>query len=530
MIDKRVNLKLHSYWEALALFLVFFLVSTVVQAQQANRQETPEVKEYVDVVNVEMLVRAMRKGKPVAGLKQTDFRLYENGKILPITSFTEVRRKIGTRENLELEVQEVKGKPKTERFFILYFWITDKTVNYNEPLDYFFSRVYKEGDLVLLVAQNGAFKISSREQIDKGRKWLDQAVSKMAYQVRASFKSLERALDQTFENYLTLLQQTEVRQDEIDQAVRSIVQTFDAFWKSYRYQYLDGNLKQLTALADSLKTIPLQKWGLVFFQENRVPFFDLLQVESKTTMAGGFSSARLIKELRKIRRTIKLPIAARRHINKVQQAFIRANATFHMMIPDTKNNDREYNELVTLENSYSQWQESFKKISRGTGGDIITGNTLKTSLRSLVDREDVYYRLTYSPRNIKKNKRKVKIKTRAKKVKLFHMTRVNIVKPKNIQLADVSVKDSILSLTLKHYLVVGLGVERVGDIQLVISAVNKQGETMKFSKNLALKGDESTISMKLKMPANGTYRMLITAKDNLSALITEHAFSFNHGS
>ncbi|HEX7501912.1 MAG TPA: hypothetical protein VF451_00710, partial [Acidobacteriota bacterium] len=52
----------------LPLLIVFFFADSIFSQQEVER-------EYVRVVNVEMLVRVMKDGRPLAGLKKGDFTL-----------------------------------------------------------------------------------------------------------------------------------------------------------------------------------------------------------------------------------------------------------------------------------------------------------------------------------------------------------------------------------------------------------------------------------------------------------------------
>ncbi|MCK4942314.1 MAG: hypothetical protein KAS65_01995 [Candidatus Aminicenantes bacterium] len=61
--------------------LHFFILSIILFPLLATAQEDQDmIREEVRVVNVEVPVRVVYKGKPVANLKRSDFKLYESGK------------------------------------------------------------------------------------------------------------------------------------------------------------------------------------------------------------------------------------------------------------------------------------------------------------------------------------------------------------------------------------------------------------------------------------------------------------------
>ena len=60
----------------LHLVILFMALSTPMVLAQ---QDQDTIREEVRVVNIEVPVRVMLKGKAVANLNKTDFKLYENG-------------------------------------------------------------------------------------------------------------------------------------------------------------------------------------------------------------------------------------------------------------------------------------------------------------------------------------------------------------------------------------------------------------------------------------------------------------------
>jgi hypothetical protein len=72
------------------VFILLIVVSVTVPvfAQQEQQQE------YVQVVNVEMILRVLKDGSPVGGLKKNDFALYEDGEKSEINGFFEIHRRI----------------------------------------------------------------------------------------------------------------------------------------------------------------------------------------------------------------------------------------------------------------------------------------------------------------------------------------------------------------------------------------------------------------------------------------------------
>ena len=136
----------------ISLCIAIFSLAVFLFSQQAVERE------YVQVLNIEMLVRVMKDGRPLAGLKKGDFTLLENGRKQDINGFVEVHRSIAPAEAKEKPLAEQKQRPG--RLFLLFFWIHDPRISVDEVLSYFFNSIYRDGDRVILADQRQSLAIS----------------------------------------------------------------------------------------------------------------------------------------------------------------------------------------------------------------------------------------------------------------------------------------------------------------------------------------------------------------------------------
>ncbi len=436
----------HSYKSVPWILTLFiFLTLAALYSQQPQEepkkqetQESPTIKEYVEVINVEMIVRALHKGQPVGGLKKSDFVLMEDGKELEITSFIEVRRKIGKKaavtdsKDSSADMQGQAVKPPKKRFFLLYFWLAERDIKYIESLNYFFDKVYKEGDTALLVNKNKAFQIRNRGEIAAAVKKLEHEINISSDHLKQWMKTTARKLQRTFDRYTEALERVDINEmgEEMLDTHRNVIKyTFDSSWQEYRYRYLTSDTNRLMALADALKDLKMEKWGLVFYQHNIFPTYNKNRMNLIMARADWKEKSKMVKMLDPIDLRIKRPPASLFHIKRVQQAFIRANATFHLLLPEMRTKFDVTARSLVLNDVYSDWKEAFRQISQATGGEVIGGNHLKKSMQKVVEREDIYYRLTYEPRNVQNEKRNIAIKTKKKGFKIFHVSRVKVASP-----------------------------------------------------------------------------------------------------
>ncbi len=503
------------------IFLLFLLSMTNYTLRSGGEtEEKPDAKEFVDVVNVEMTVRALKKGRPVSGLTASDFRMTENGKPINITGFFEVHRKIGQREDIQLEEGDDIRAPRKKRLFLFYFWVQEKRVKYRESLDYFFNNIYQEGDRVIFAHKNRAIQISKPEDIDPAMISLDRLIQSASDEWRRWVEMAAQSQQNKLDAILRELSRNPPDWQQIRRMMDILYADLQANWREYRYKYLTSNSKKLMDLAATLKKIPFEKWGIVIYQPTPFP---LLDVEKLKALGANI----LVPGIRKFYIQSKVPPFGKQRVLPLQQAFISANATFHMLVPGYETNLEAHTPDMRLTDVYSGWENTFREITAATGGQLVTGNILKTSMQKVKEREDVFYRITYKPHSMTKKKRKIRIQTRDKSLTVFHVSRIKVEKPKEIQLANVTLNDSILELTLKNYLLVNAVDEGIADLQLIVSVTNKDGESMEYMKKLELRSEEAVISMKLKLPANEPHTLLVTVWDNYSGLKAQKTVMYN---
>lgn len=132
------------------LILAFLLPG---YSDQDQSQSDQKVKEYVKVVNVQLLLRVMEDGRTRGGLKKDDFRLFEDGRERPINGFFELSRRMGRPLDLTVE------SPRPGRLFLLFFWLNQLQEDIRVQLDYFFENIYQPGDRVVLSSTSRGFEI-----------------------------------------------------------------------------------------------------------------------------------------------------------------------------------------------------------------------------------------------------------------------------------------------------------------------------------------------------------------------------------
>lgn len=491
------------------------LCLTASPQEEKGTQEIQE--EYVEVINAEVIVRAKRKEQLVGGLQKADFTLFENGKKQEITSFQEVKRKIRAESTELAEAAVPKG-----RIFLFYFWVSEPEPKLKETLDFFFKQVYHKGDYALLVTGNQVFKITQPDQVSEVlpevQNKLDE-VSGYARMDRAAFINRMEDLLRNLEEQLTRMIAAAATGAQVDPAgSRNVLEQFAAnykrLWDEYKTKRLNLNIDKLKAIADSLKTLEFEKWGLVFFQPDMVPLLDTdTFIQEKQDVLADYTE--LQKTFTAISREINKPAGSLAILEEIRRAFLDANATFHLLLSNRIPSDQLNSRFLKLDHVYSDWQEVFRNISRSTGGEVIEGNKLDKSLSEAMGKEDIYYRLTYEPPKDGQRTRDIEIKTSLKRINLVYNREMILKEPNNIAIGHFSFTpaNATLEFSLKNYRQLYDGYQMYGNIRVKVSAVDEQGEIISFERVFEPEDVEIVPSLKLNFPHSGKYTLIVEALD-----------------
>lgn len=499
------------------LFVWIVLVVPLV-GQQEKAEEAAAVKEYAEVVNVEVIVRALRKGEPVGGLQQGDFSLYEDDRQREITSFVEVRRKIGTAEKA-VETAEGPKEPGKRRLFLLYFWVSGPKFPYQEALDYFFGQVYRPGDYVLLVIYDRVFKITRREHITRVRPVFEERLAEVLKWTTVERDRAIREAGELFRVFALAFKQNERRGLGQARLINDFDMRYRLIWEEYKSRRLTANVDNLVKLAGSLATVELEKWGLVFYQPDAFPLFDpeSLLVDKESSLK---DSKRVKEVVRAFVRQMRQPPTATAGLKEVEQAFIRANATFHLMLSESDAPRQYETTYLRMEHVHSDWQGAFDSISRASGGAVRVGRKFDDLLVQAVDREDIYYRLTYAPAKDREESRKLKIECRDRDVKLRYNRRLLLAGDDGIRIDGLSVSPPEVTFALNRYRQLYDGSRLFGDVEVKVTAVDERGKLNNYTQTFEPDQESLSVAMKMNFPTVGPYTVIVEAVDRQSGKST----------
>jgi len=481
--------------------------TTSLQKKDTDRQkqsQKTDSREYVEVVNVSLVLRALKKGQPAAGLQQKDFTLYENGKPMPLTSFQEIRRKVGQ----HVEDKTAPAPAEKKRLFFLYFRVSEPDPKIQKALDYFFHRVYRDGDYALLMFAGRVIPITRRYQVEPALAIFNTALARVVEKARLEKQKLNDRLEESVRQFLE-----ENRKNSgalIEQNISVLVSNFRNAWQVYKQNNISLAGEKLKAIADSLKKVDLEKWGFVFYQQESFPFLNLQSIRGLSGPPA--AKVRIRQALEQLTPNMS-PRQSLQSIKDFKQAFIEANATFHLLLSNPTSMGKTGTLYLRHKTAHTDWQQAFRGISETTGGGIIEDNNVQKSLVQAVEREDVFYRLTYTPATRGDENRKIRIRTKLPGIKLQYHRKVAVSPVDKIAIDDFSFNHPLLEFTLKNYRQFFNGTFLYGDIEVKITSVDANDNRRTFKKMLEPAKDEMELSMNLDFPTGGDYSLIIEAID-----------------
>jgi hypothetical protein len=480
-----------------------------------SHQEQKRILEEVEVVNVLVPVRVFQKGKPLESLKKKDFQLYEDGALQEINTFQIISRQIKS----DTETTPAKEKEKS-RFFVLIFNIFDFTKDVAKGIDTFFNTIYRETDRVVIITPERTFNIdNSREMIrylPVLKKILRLYSMKAKSELNRVFKRLEEEVNQFLHSYF------------VDQAAQFFLSNYKRIWNDYSKKYLIPDVKKFYWFADVLKNIQMEKWVIVFQQREVFPqfsFFSRIEQKIRDWISGHPqkpTTPLLEQMVQKLKYSFK--VSQSLPFQEIQEAFFKANATFHILLfkshRTSTSQDFEYSEAA------SDYENSFRAISRATGGDVILTNQLQQSLQQVSERKDVYYILSYAPREKHNKDRKIKVKVIGNGgYNIFYIKKLKLnpqfeeeKKPSQINVTGLNFNNRRLKLSVDNYLRKDVEGKKLGLIEIRVMIMREGIEEVVYDKSNVLEATKAEIKLEIPILSldKGKYYLIIDLTDKLT--------------
>jgi hypothetical protein len=497
-----------------ALFFVIFVLCAGFFFGQQDIE-----REYVQVLNIEMLVRVMKDGRPLAGLQKGDFFLFENGQKQEINGFLEVHRRITPDETGE------KVKPMKEerpgRLFLLFFWINEPVVKVDEVLDYFFKSIYHEGDRVILADQRHSLEINSTAEKEAKVEEFKSGLAALSRDLRFAREKFKLDIDSYLQDYVSAIMAKKKPREPLVTGIdaQTLVARYAQLLKEYRLQNQTPNADRLEAMSRSLEAIDADKWALVFFQHDSLPLFDTEKLKLEDYQLG---LGPAINEIEKVNRDLLFPVEARRLADSLRTRFIQANTQFHLLLLGSRQAPAAADATsgFAVVNPFpvvSNWEETFRQMTAATGGKIMDGNRMKEALAEVANREDVYYVLTYAPTVGRNRERRIDIQVGRKGVRVIHGRRLEMENLPGIKLAAIVPAPGEVRLDLENVYMFDRGGLHSGLVRVSLFAAREGEKAQALAQDLEIETSGSVEIPTGQLPP-GKYRLAAQVVDCLTGV------------
>ena len=505
------------------------LLSLVLATYPLHPQEHKKIVETVHVENIEIPVRVFAGKQPVGGLNKEDFQLWVNGKRKEINGFYEVRRKIGDKLSRDSSPPPGNLVVNPPRFFVLIFNLSSYYQDLDSLLETLFKRVIRPGDFLMVVTNRyviSEWKVVSEE---RARGKIKDVLDKEIHQLKFEITGFETELKS-----LAAMLKSRLANPAEAQSPNAI---FRDFFHNYRFvlediknNYLDLPLDQYIKIAVYLKSQPMEKWVLNFYQLSRLPMLDsfgavhqlLMQYINEGEPATKQSLQSLYLDF-----ITAVKMIDTLFIDDIGKTFLDSGATVHTQLlqPLTGylSNDFKY-ETVTIES-----ESILSNLSRLTGGTLVSSNRTEKFITDITAREDIVYLLTYVPGKAKKKKRQsinINIKNPHYRVKYDNQQRLKSFgkmmarltrDSKDIEIESLACSGDLVTFNLKNIRVVQYEGEQFWAVKTQVKVLDKRSRLITAVEKLFRgRNSEGTIQVELPPLPGGDYNIVLEVRDLFS--------------
>jgi len=512
----------------LLIIAIIYSLSFGVQSQEDEITTT----ETVSVVNVEVPVRIFLKGEAVDHLKKSDFKLYEGGEEQEINGFYLKRKKIRIQDQ---PATIEKGEPILKsRYFVLVFRITKFNEQLQKGLDYVFNKLLMENDQLMVFINSKSIFFKSLSNMKSAREILMKVMEEESKKARVRLLTYLKKVED--ELSLSRIQSLLGRGDyHLPDEIIRFLQKYLLIWNDYSRNYLTPDVDRYYYFSQHLEKIKKDKWVINFYQIEMFPKLSITGplMEQVRDLVGAMQSSFRpednvkAKTISALLRDIDSALHTTKNFpgDEISKLFYKVNATFHTILIFVNHGllhqDLQYKRIST------EIESSLREITKRTGGSLEATANLEKALDNIEDKEDIYYILTYAPRNPQKvGKVKVEVKNKNYRIIYDDQMRADYImaylKRKKLEIPDIYIKSmtfeqNALSFIIENYLQKEQNKINNGHVKIKIQIQDLHNQIC-YDKVKTIITQKNFFSISIKFPwmKKGRYDIILQVTDMLS--------------
>jgi len=529
-----------SIWGMAFILAWFFMAGGILAGydrEKTQESEQERIVEQVTVTNVEVPVRVLLKKEPVKDLKKEDFTLYEDKTEMEINGFYPVRKTIQISPSGDVQTDTAGGvTTPVPRTFVLVFNLTSFNEYFQEAIGYLFDTVLRADDRVLVFANNTTLEYGNLHVKEKVKEEILASLKKESHDARVRLIEYITRIE-TYLKVDDFRVKLHKMDDEQPERLIDFIKRYLLSWDEYKTRYLTPPLDRFYYFARFLEKVKGEKWVLNFYQFELFPKIRLgsdtfMKMREISTNLSNTNNATLVAQGRKLDTLVNqlesdLSLQKNFPNDEISKLFYKVDATFHSFFIPTSipsiMQDFDYRSIS------SDLEAVLKSITDITGGKNITTTNLAKAIRTVSEVEDIYYILTYVPKDAKKVGQ-IKVKVNNKKYEVLYdnnfradyiseyLQKLDLnLKTPDIAVENFSFKDKTLSFSVVDFLMKKLenAPAPVGQIRVRIRLMDEEGNAVfDQSKVLTAQKKDFVISLPtFKEIKKGEYSFLIDVRD-----------------
>jgi len=374
-----------------------------------------QVAEQAIVINIEVPVRVFQNGNFIENLTIDDFEILEEGNPQKIEAVYLVKNR-----TVERSEEKKRFIPSTERFFFLFFEISEYTPKIGDAIDYFHENVLVPGDSLVIVTPMSTYKLRDQVLEFQSKKELSQQLKELlrkdAMVGNAEYRGaveelvgLARSLSSNSPggpgNETTQLDNYTLPgygREPFEKQLAKYLNTLDRIRKLRRVDQA-----KLLDFARVLKNETGQKYVFMIYEREYIP-----QIEPSILdkyLAYYQDKPHVLQGLYDMSETSRRNISF--DVDRVKQAFADSSISIHFLFLTPA---IEHVQGVYFQERSEDIYGAFREMADATGGFVDSSANPASSFKRAIEASDNYYLLYYSPQKYAKDGQFKKITVRVK--------------------------------------------------------------------------------------------------------------------